>query len=51
MIYFVVSEGLISTNRWKIMEDYEDEPDINEQIFHNNVREHIVSVVLLFVVK
>lgn len=27
------------------MENYEDadEPDINEQIFHNNVREQIVS--------
>lgn len=26
------------------MEDYEeDEPDIEEQIFHNNVREQIVS--------
>lgn len=26
------------------MEDYEDEPDLNEQIFHNNVREQIVSI-------
>lgn len=28
------------------MENYEDadEPDINEQIFHNNVREQIVSL-------
>lgn len=26
------------------MEDYEeDEPDLEEQIFHNNVREQIVS--------
>lgn len=25
------------------MEEYEDEPDLNEQIFHNNVREQIVS--------
>lgn len=30
------------------MENYEepDEPDINEQIFHNNVREQIVSLYL-----
>lgn len=27
------------------MEDYEDnEPDLQEQIFHNNVREQIVSI-------
>lgn len=25
------------------MEDYDDEPDLNEQTFHNNVREQIVS--------
>lgn len=25
------------------MEDYEDEPDLEEQTFHNNVREQIVS--------
>lgn len=25
------------------MEEYDDEPDLEEQIFHNNVREQIVS--------
>lgn len=29
------------------MEDYDDEPDLEEQIFHNNVREQIVSTYLL----
>lgn len=37
------------------MENYEDEeePDINEQIFHNNVREQIVSFfqLLFFIFK
>lgn len=28
------------------MEDYDDEPDLEEQIFHNNVREQIVSTYL-----
>ncbi|CAG9863912.1 unnamed protein product [Phyllotreta striolata] len=28
------------------MEDYEDEPDLNEQIFHNNVREQIIFLLL-----
>lgn len=28
------------------MDDYEDEPDINEQIFHNNVREQIIFLLL-----
>ncbi|CAG9838487.1 unnamed protein product [Diabrotica balteata] len=31
------------------MEEYEDEPDINEQIFHNNVREQIIFL-LLFII-
>lgn len=26
------------------MEDYDEEPDLEEQIFHNNVREQIVSI-------
>lgn len=32
------------------MENYEDtdEPDLNEQTFHNNVREQIVSVFIYF---
>ncbi|CAH1101459.1 unnamed protein product [Psylliodes chrysocephalus] len=31
------------------MEEYEDEPDLNEQIFHNNVREQIIFL-LLFII-
>lgn len=33
------------THRWnREMEDIEDETDLREQIFHNNVREQIVSL-------
>ncbi|XP_060523684.1 protein Lilipod isoform X3 [Cylas formicarius] len=31
------------------MDDYEDEPDINEQIFHNNVREQIIFLLLFLI--
>lgn len=30
------------------MEDFDDEPDLEEQIFHNNVREQIVSIYFYF---
>lgn len=31
------------------MDEIEDEPDIREQMFHNNVREHIVSAFIILV--
>lgn len=34
------------TGEWA-MEEYDDEPDLEEQIFHNNVREQIVSTAVL----
>lgn len=42
-IVFIDLSKNVLTNRWK-MDEIDEEADPREQIFHNNVREQIVSI-------